>query len=93
MGYTAFIARLGVSIAPLIFLLEDVWQLLPAMIYCMVAIGSGLVAFLLPETLNVRLPEFIEDIEKPRYSKNVIESVSSCVKSMTLSRIIDSHVQ
>ena len=66
VGYTAFVARLGVSIAPLIFLLEDVWQLLPVMIYCMVAIGSGLVALLLPETLNIRLPEFIEDIEKPR---------------------------
>ncbi|XP_062334637.1 solute carrier family 22 member 7-like isoform X1 [Osmerus eperlanus] len=66
LGYTAFVARLGVSIAPLIFLLEDVWQRLPAVIYCMVAIGSGLVASLLPETLNICLPEFIEDIEKPR---------------------------
>jgi hypothetical protein len=55
-----------VSIAPLIALLDVVWELLPAVIYALVAVGTGLVALLLPETLNVRLPEFIEDIEKPR---------------------------
>ncbi|XP_040892510.1 solute carrier family 22 member 7-like [Toxotes jaculatrix] len=66
LGYTSFVARLGVSISPLIMLLEDVWHLLPSVIYCAVAVGSGLVASLLPETLNTRLPEFIKDIEKPR---------------------------
>ncbi|KAM3865179.1 solute carrier family 22 member 7-like [Diretmus argenteus] len=66
LGYTSFVGRLGVSIAPLIVLLEDVWHPLPAIIYCAVAVGSGLVASLLPETLNTRLPEFIEDIEQPR---------------------------
>ncbi|KAF3850611.1 hypothetical protein F7725_012383 [Dissostichus mawsoni] len=62
----AVLARLGVSISPLIMLLEDVWHLLPAVTYCAVAVGSGLVASLLPETLNTRLPESIEDIEKTR---------------------------
>ncbi|XP_054897206.1 solute carrier family 22 member 7-like [Poeciliopsis prolifica] len=66
LGYTSFVARLGGSISPLIMLLEDVWQFLPAATYCAVAVCSGLVASLLPETLNAQLPEFIEDIEKPR---------------------------
>ncbi|XP_068583454.1 solute carrier family 22 member 7-like [Cebidichthys violaceus] len=66
LGYASFLARLGVSISPLIMLLEDVWHLLPAIIYCTVAVGSGLVSWLLPETLNAQLPESIEDIEKPR---------------------------
>ncbi|CAJ1066812.1 solute carrier family 22 member 7-like [Xyrichtys novacula] len=66
MGYTSFISRLGVSIAPLILLLEDVWILLPQIIICSIAITSGLVALLLKETTNARLPETIEDIEKPR---------------------------
>ncbi|KAM6972467.1 solute carrier family 22 member 7-like [Aplochiton taeniatus] len=70
LGYTSFLARLGVSIAPLIILLEDVWVLLPAGIYCLVAIGSGLTASLLPETLNIRLPEYIEDIEQPRCTES-----------------------
>ncbi|XP_070684027.1 solute carrier family 22 member 7-like [Pempheris klunzingeri] len=66
LGYTSFVARLGVSISPLIMLLEDVWHLFPPVTYCAVAVGSGLVTSLLPETLNTQLPEFIEDIEKPR---------------------------
>ncbi|XP_012705248.2 solute carrier family 22 member 7 [Fundulus heteroclitus] len=70
LGYTSFVARLGVSISPLVMLLEDVWQFLPAATYCAVAVGSGLVASLLPETLNSQLPEFIEDIEKPQEQVN-----------------------
>uniref|UniRef100_A0A3B4UK65 Solute carrier family 22 member 6 n=1 Tax=Seriola dumerili TaxID=41447 RepID=A0A3B4UK65_SERDU len=66
LGYTSFMSRLGVSVAPLVLLLEDVWTLLPQIIICSVAIVSGLVALLLPETQNVRLPETIDDIEKPR---------------------------
>ncbi|KAJ8384790.1 hypothetical protein AAFF_G00198760 [Aldrovandia affinis] len=66
VGYTSFMARLGVSIAPLIMLLEDVWKLFPQLILCSVAISSGLLAFLLPETHNVLLPETIEDIEQTR---------------------------
>nr|XP_046258894.1 solute carrier family 22 member 7-like isoform X1 [Scatophagus argus]XP_046258895.1 solute carrier family 22 member 7-like isoform X1 [Scatophagus argus] len=66
LGYNNFMSRLGVSVAPLILLLEDVWTLLPQIIICSVAIISGLLSLLLPETLDVRLPETIDDIEKPR---------------------------
>ncbi|XP_078503413.1 solute carrier family 22 member 7-like [Lissotriton helveticus] len=63
IGYTAFIARIGVSLAPLAMLLGDIWKHLPQIVYCSVAIVSGLVAFCLPETLNVRLPETVKDVE------------------------------
>ncbi|XP_059215310.1 solute carrier family 22 member 7-like [Centropristis striata] len=66
LGYTSFMSRLGVSVAPLILLLEDVWTPLPQIIICSLAFLSGLVALLLPETLSVRLPETVDDIEKPR---------------------------
>ncbi|XP_069092488.1 solute carrier family 22 member 7-like [Pleurodeles waltl] len=66
IGYNSFIARIGVSVAPLIILLDDLWKVLPQIIYCAVAIVSGLVAFCLPETLNVRLPETVKDIEETR---------------------------
>uniref|UniRef100_UPI0037E7E50A solute carrier family 22 member 7-like n=1 Tax=Semicossyphus pulcher TaxID=241346 RepID=UPI0037E7E50A len=66
LAYVSFISRLGVSAAPLILLLEDVWTLLPQIIICSVAITSGLVSLLLPETRNMRLPETIDDIENPR---------------------------
>uniref|UniRef100_A0A8C9V0U1 Solute carrier family 22 member 6 n=1 Tax=Scleropages formosus TaxID=113540 RepID=A0A8C9V0U1_SCLFO len=65
MGYNSFMGRLGASITPLVLLLEDVWKLLPQVIICALAMLSGLVALLLPETHNIRLPETIEDIEKP----------------------------
>uniref|UniRef100_A0A663FBX6 Solute carrier family 22 member 7 n=1 Tax=Aquila chrysaetos chrysaetos TaxID=223781 RepID=A0A663FBX6_AQUCH len=64
MGYSSFMARLGGALAPLVFLLDEVWRSLPEVTYCGVAVCCGLVAFLLPETLHVRLPEGIEDIEK-----------------------------
>lgn len=70
-GYTALIARLGVSISPLVMLLEDVWYLLPAVTYCTVAVIAGLVASQLPETLNAKLPETIEDIENRKRDEKV----------------------
>nr|XP_057907275.1 solute carrier family 22 member 7-like [Doryrhamphus excisus] len=66
LGYTSFTSRVGVSVAPLILLLEDAWTLLPQVILAVGAIGFGLVALMLPETLNTRLPETIDDVEKPK---------------------------
>ncbi|NXP73657.1 S22A7 protein, partial [Ramphastos sulfuratus] len=63
MGYTSFMARLGGALAPLVYLMDEVWRSLPEVTYCGVAVCCGSVAFLLPETLNMRLPEGIEDIE------------------------------
>lgn len=71
VGYTALIARLGVSISPLVRLLEDVWYLLPAVTYSTVAVIAGLVASRFNETLNAKLPETIDDIEKPKRKEKV----------------------
>lgn len=66
LGYSNFMSRLGVSMAPLVLLLEDLWTLLPQIIICFVAILSGLSCLLLPETRNATLPESIDDIEMLR---------------------------
>ncbi|KAJ8361580.1 hypothetical protein SKAU_G00181050 [Synaphobranchus kaupii] len=66
MGYSSCMAQLGVSIAPLIILLDDLWEPLPQVVMCTVAITAGLAARLLPETMNKRLPETIEDVEQTR---------------------------
>lgn len=63
MGYNSFMARLGVSVAPLILLLDDVWKELPQVVLCSLALLGGLVARTLSETRNKCLPETIEDIE------------------------------
>ncbi|KAF7645340.1 hypothetical protein LDENG_00206300 [Lucifuga dentata] len=85
LGYTSFMSRLGVSVAPLILLLEDVWTLLPQIVICCVAVWAGLLALLLPETLNVRLPEVIDDVEHPR--KNHISDAVELTDVMLASKI------
>ncbi|XP_068590611.1 solute carrier family 22 member 7b.1 [Cebidichthys violaceus] len=90
LGYTNFMSRLGVSVAPLILLLEDVWTLLPQVIICSVAVSSGLVALLLPETLNERLPETIDDVEQPRgnqVSSDLAESPAVFLESKSATDI------
>ncbi|KAM6972480.1 solute carrier family 22 member 7a [Aplochiton taeniatus] len=69
LGFTSFVGRLGGSLAPLVLLLEDVWALLPPMTFALVALGAGGMVFLLPETLHVRLPENVLDVEEGRYAE------------------------
>ncbi|XP_071753129.2 solute carrier family 22 member 7-like [Centroberyx gerrardi] len=64
MGYNSFMARLGVAMAPLILLLDEVWQDLPQAVLCAAAVLGAIVARTLSETRNRCLPETIEDIEE-----------------------------
>ncbi|KAG9268274.1 solute carrier family 22 member 7b.1 [Astyanax mexicanus] len=66
LGFCSCLARVGVSVAPLVSLLQETWTPLPQVLFCSVAILAGLLALLLPETHNVRLPETIEDVEQTR---------------------------
>ncbi|KAM8859422.1 solute carrier family 22 member 7-like isoform 2-T3 [Spinachia spinachia] len=77
LGYTNLMGRVGVSVAPRILLLEVVWTDLPQVIISSVAIASGLASLLLPETLTVRLPETVDDVEKPRGNNVPSDSVES----------------
>lgn len=64
MGFNSFMARLGVAVAPLILLLDDVWMQLPQVVLFSSAVLGGIVASTLPETRNRCLPETIEDVEQ-----------------------------
>ncbi|KAG8014760.1 Solute carrier family 22 member 7 [Nibea albiflora] len=66
LGFCSFMARIGVSVSPLIIILEEVWGHLPSIIFSVVALAGGLSASFLPETKNIRLPETIEDVEQTR---------------------------
>ncbi|KAI7805118.1 putative solute carrier family 22 member 7-like [Triplophysa rosa] len=60
MGYNSFLARLGVSVAPLILLLDGIWS---QVILSSLALCAALVAYQLPETRGKCLPETIDDVE------------------------------
>ncbi|XP_027032445.1 solute carrier family 22 member 7-like isoform X1 [Tachysurus fulvidraco] len=72
MGYNSFMGRLGVALAPLILLLDDVWTHLSQVILCIIALIAGVVASQLPETMDRCLPETIEDIEGTRTGHVVV---------------------
>ncbi|KAJ8013823.1 hypothetical protein DPEC_G00033790 [Dallia pectoralis] len=63
MGYNSSMGRLGVSLAPLILLLDEVWRDLPQVLLCLIALLAALLAGMLPETRGLCLPETIQDIE------------------------------
>uniref|UniRef100_A0A673KJ10 Solute carrier family 22 member 7-like n=1 Tax=Sinocyclocheilus rhinocerous TaxID=307959 RepID=A0A673KJ10_9TELE len=75
MGYNSFVARLGVSVAPLILLSDDVWNHFSQVILSSLGLSAAFVAYLLPETRGRCLPETIEDVEGIRYG--YVEKLSS----------------
>ncbi|XP_042296227.1 solute carrier family 22 member 6-A-like isoform X4 [Sceloporus undulatus] len=63
LGFGSTMARVGGIVAPLAKMMEDYYALLPPIVYGAVPIFSGIIACFLPETLNVPLPDTIEDVE------------------------------
>ena len=63
VGASSLCARIGGIICPYINLLMNYWKPLPLIIYGVLAFTGGLLALILPETLNKELPETIEDGE------------------------------
>lgn len=63
LGASSMMARIGGILAPYINVLSDVWKPLPLVIFGVLAFISGLLSLYLPETLNKKLPETIEEGE------------------------------
>lgn len=64
MGFVSTMSRIGSMAAPAVLILDEIMPALPSIIYGGSAVIAGLIAFLLPETLNIPLPETIEDVEE-----------------------------
>uniref|UniRef100_A0A8C5SSG6 Major facilitator superfamily (MFS) profile domain-containing protein n=1 Tax=Laticauda laticaudata TaxID=8630 RepID=A0A8C5SSG6_LATLA len=63
LGFGSTMARVGGMVSPLTKMLEDYYSFLPPIVYGVFPITAGIIACLLPETLNVPLPDTIEDVE------------------------------
>ncbi|XP_026089965.1 solute carrier family 22 member 6-A [Carassius auratus] len=70
MGFASTMARIGSMAAPAVLILDEILPALPSIVYGGSAVLAGLIAFLLPETLNIPLPDTIEDVEEKREKKS-----------------------
>ncbi|XP_068187870.1 solute carrier family 22 member 6-like [Antennarius striatus] len=66
MGFVSTMARVGSMAAPAILILDEVLPALPSLVYGGSAMVAGCFACFLPETLNMPLPETIDDVEMKR---------------------------
>ncbi|XP_047346663.1 organic cation transporter protein [Vespa velutina] len=63
LGASSTFARIGGVIAPYVNHLSEIWIPLPLVIFGSCALFGGMMSLLLPETLNKKLPESIQDGE------------------------------
>ncbi|XP_043931329.1 solute carrier family 22 member 6-A-like [Protopterus annectens] len=66
MGFTNIMARIGAMIAPMVQMTADYFQFLPLVIYGMAPVLSGIIAYFLPETLNMPLADTVDEVENSR---------------------------
>ncbi|XP_058271440.1 solute carrier family 22 member 6 isoform X2 [Hemibagrus wyckioides] len=68
MGWVSTMARLGAMVAPVVLLCSETVIWLPGFIYGGAPVLSGIFAYFLPETLNIPLPDTIQDTEERQYA-------------------------
>ncbi|XP_072494988.1 solute carrier family 22 member 6-like [Notamacropus eugenii] len=69
LGMGSMMARVGSIISPLVNMTGEFYPALPSLIYGAVPIAGGAVTFFLPETLNMPLPESVEELKARRHRK------------------------
>ncbi|XP_068600316.1 solute carrier family 22 member 6-like [Brachionichthys hirsutus] len=64
MGFVSTMARIGSMAAPAVLILNEVLPALPGLVYGGSAVVAACFACFLPETLNVPLPDTVDDVEQ-----------------------------
>ncbi|XP_064359234.1 solute carrier family 22 member 6-A-like [Dromaius novaehollandiae] len=72
LGFGSTMARVGGIVAPLVKMMDEYYPFVPPVVYGAVPILSAVAAGFLPETLNVPLPDTIEEVET-RYKQKQME--------------------
>ncbi|RZC37106.1 solute carrier family 22 member 1 [Asbolus verrucosus] len=72
MGACSTFGRIGSMVAPQTPLLEQIWNPLPILMFTTMSVIAGLLTLLFPETLNITLPDTIEEaVNIGRSKRNV----------------------
>ncbi|KAM9788651.1 solute carrier family 22 member 6-A [Neosynchiropus ocellatus] len=64
MGLVSTMARIGSMAAPAVLILDEIFPALPSIVYGGAAVFAAGFALFLPETLDMHLPETIQDVEE-----------------------------
>lgn len=88
VGSSSMVARIGGALAPYVNILGLKWRPLPLLIFGSLSCTAGILALLLPETLNRKLPESIEEAENFERKPSELEvaafnGTSEQLKSLT----------
>uniref|UniRef100_A0A069DW20 Putative synaptic vesicle transporter svop n=1 Tax=Panstrongylus megistus TaxID=65343 RepID=A0A069DW20_9HEMI len=85
LGAASTFARVGGILAPYANIMAEVWTPLPLIIFGALALSSGTLALALPETLNKKLPETIEDGESfGKKEKKLVVEEKNCEEMVHL---------
>ncbi|XP_033124291.1 organic cation transporter protein-like [Anneissia japonica] len=63
LGICSFMSRVAGVLAPQLLFLEKLWTPLPLVTFSAASVSAGILAILLPETLNFPLPQTVEEAE------------------------------
>ncbi|NXQ94620.1 S226A protein, partial [Sagittarius serpentarius] len=63
LGFGSTMARVGGIVAPLVKMMDEYYPFLPPAVYGVAPVVAAVAAGFLPETLNVPLPDTIEEVE------------------------------
>ncbi|KAF7277418.1 hypothetical protein GWI33_007517, partial [Rhynchophorus ferrugineus] len=94
LGAGSTCARIGSISAPYINITAHIWQPLPLLIFGSLALIGGILSLVLPETLNKKLPETIEEGElfgqktKKKLTEDTIETE---ILSSTISEKVEKN--
>ncbi|XP_076026620.1 solute carrier family 22 member 6 [Genypterus blacodes] len=75
MGFVSTMARIGSMAAPAVLILDEVLPPLPSVVYGGAAVLAAGFACFLPETLNMPLPDTIEDVEEKRSCERSVKQL------------------
>ncbi|XP_077360531.1 solute carrier family 22 member 6 [Festucalex cinctus] len=96
MGLVSTMARVGSMAAPAVLILDEVFPALPSIVYGGAAVLASGFACFLPETLNVPLPDTIQDVEarwSGRSPTGKKKDVSSEDEQVALSKTSEKQVK